>query len=176
MPRLTSSSTPIDYPFCCKHSNQAPITLFKSHQPYINQKIDKYRDLRIEIAKMWQLWWTNIKIVLVVIGTLGSIPPKLRKHLETLERLYKLDVLQKSALLGTAWMLCKVWSVCEVLVATWPTVLKVPNWRAPELDGMKFTGSSGLDQHKKWIALLLDNCLQNNLVPEWMVERKTDCL
>lgn len=39
---------------------------------------DRYRDLRIEIAKMWHLRESNVKIILILIGTLGSKPPDLK--------------------------------------------------------------------------------------------------
>lgn len=48
------------------------------------EKVDKYGDLNTEIAKMWLLRESNIKVIPVLIGALGSIPHDLKnKHLET---------------------------------------------------------------------------------------------
>ena len=69
------------------------------------EKISKYRDLKIEIERLWEKQAT---IVSVVIGSLGAISRDLRKHLRTigLESISQ-SQLQKTVLLETAYILRK---------------------------------------------------------------------
>ena len=69
------------------------------------EKIDKYQDLRIEIAKLWNV---KAKVVPIVIGALGAVTPNLPKHLEAIGVTIKTELLQKAALLGTARLLRRV--------------------------------------------------------------------
>ena len=70
-----------------------------------NEKMNRYADLRLEIARMW-----NIKTIVVpiIIGALGSIPKDIHKFLKLLDIDYDLNILQLSVLLGTANILRKV--------------------------------------------------------------------
>lgn len=43
-------------------------------------KVDKYRDLRTEITKMWQLREQNKKVIPIVFGALDSILPNRKKN------------------------------------------------------------------------------------------------
>ena len=70
------------------------------------EKINNYSELRVEIARVWNM---ETEVVPVVIGALGSIPKNLHYHLESLG--IKVSTLQKSVLLGTANILQKVLSV-----------------------------------------------------------------
>ena len=69
------------------------------------EKISKYKDLKIEIERLWEKQAT---VVPVVIGLLGAIPRDLRKHLRTmgLESISP-SQLQKTVPLRTAHILCK---------------------------------------------------------------------
>ena len=69
------------------------------------EKIDKYQDLAREIRKLWK---TDVKVVPIVVGGLGTIPKKLQKHLSNLGIQISAGLLQKTALLGTARILRKV--------------------------------------------------------------------
>ena len=69
------------------------------------EKIDNYSELRVEIARMWNRETT---VVPIVIGALGSIPKKLKNHLERIGIKPSITTLQKTALLGSANILRKV--------------------------------------------------------------------
>ena len=65
------------------------------------EKISKYQDLKIEIERLWEKQATGVP---VVIGSLGTIPRELRKHLRTigLESISP-SQLQKTALLPSTY-------------------------------------------------------------------------
>ena len=69
------------------------------------EKITKYKDLKIEVERLWEKKTT---VLPVVIGVLGAIPRDLIKYLKTLA-LGKIlpSQLQKTALLDTAHVLRK---------------------------------------------------------------------
>lgn len=67
------------------------------------EKITKYKDLQIEVERLWQ---KKAKVVPVVIGALGAIPKDLEHHLNTLGvDQINTHQLQKAALLGTTHIL-----------------------------------------------------------------------
>ena len=73
----------------------------------VTEKLSKYKDLEIEIERMWGMKTTMIT---VVIGALGLI----KKGLENLEQIpsnIKIRELQKIALLGTSRILRKTLSI-----------------------------------------------------------------
>ena len=78
-------------------------------------KIEKYQLLREEIRKLWKL--KKVTVVPVVIGALGAVSDKFDKHIEKLGTTIRLEVIQKTALLGTARLLTNVLSVmpCELI-------------------------------------------------------------
>ena len=55
---------------------------------------------------MWNI--RSIKVILVVVGTLGSTSKKLKKYIEELGVVINTALLQKTALLGTVRILRKV--------------------------------------------------------------------
>ena len=59
------------------------------------EKIEKYQDLRREIAKLWSI---KTSVVPIVVG----------KHLKTIGVTATVELLQKAALLGAARILRKV--------------------------------------------------------------------
>ena len=65
----------------------------------------KYKSLRIEIKRMWNLKCT---IVPVIIGATGIVTRSLRKNLETVPGKRSIDSLQKTAILGTSHVIRKV--------------------------------------------------------------------
>ena len=69
------------------------------------EKITKYKDLQIEIERLWK---KKARVVPVVIGALGAIPKDLVRHLSTIgvDKITP-HQLQKATLLGTAHILRK---------------------------------------------------------------------
>jgi hypothetical protein len=69
------------------------------------EKILKYKDLTIEIQRMW-----NVKTSLmpVITGATGTITKSLRKYVSTVPRNHDVRELQKTTILGTAHILRKV--------------------------------------------------------------------
>jgi len=59
----------------------------------------KYESLCIEIQRMWDLKCT---IIPVIIGATGILTRSLRKNLEALQGTHSIDLLQKTAILGTS--------------------------------------------------------------------------
>ncbi|KAI5731215.1 hypothetical protein M8J77_006429 [Diaphorina citri] len=69
------------------------------------EKILKYKDLGIEIERMWN---TTVKIIPIVIGALGVVPKSLKENLQSLPGKFSINRIQESALLGTAYIMRKV--------------------------------------------------------------------
>ena len=69
------------------------------------EKIEKYQDLRREVAKLWNIKTTVLPIV---VGALGVVTKNLTRRLKTIGVTTKIELLQKAALLGTARLLRKV--------------------------------------------------------------------
>ena len=58
--------------------------------------MDKYQDLAMEIERLWKVEAT---MILIVIGTLGTIPRGLEENLRILGITTKVELIQKFALL-----------------------------------------------------------------------------
>ena len=69
------------------------------------EKILKYKDLTIEIQRMWNV---KTKVTPVIIGATGTISKSLRKYVSNIPGKHEVKELQKTALLGTAHILRKV--------------------------------------------------------------------
>ena len=69
------------------------------------EKIEKYNDLRRELQKLWKV---KAKVVPIVVGALGTVSKSLTGYLKEIKVSTKIQVIQKSALLGTARILRKV--------------------------------------------------------------------
>ena len=69
------------------------------------EKVSKYRDLEIEIQKMWHLKTT---VMPVVIGALGMLKSKSEDHIKKIPGNPCLQELQKIVLNGTAHLLRRV--------------------------------------------------------------------
>lgn len=68
------------------------------------EKILKYRDLSIEIKRMWHM---EVKIIPVIIGALGATTKSLRKYVHELPGHITQESIQRSAILGTAHIIRK---------------------------------------------------------------------
>ena len=71
------------------------------------EKLSKYKDLEIEVTKMWGM---STETVLVVIGVLGVIKKGLQEHTGKILSFINIIELQKIMLLGTAHILRRVLS------------------------------------------------------------------
>ena len=74
----------------------------------VTEKLSKYKDLEIEIERMWGMKATTIP---VVIGALGLIKKGLEKYTKQIPGNIKISELQKIALLGTSRILRKTLSI-----------------------------------------------------------------
>ena len=70
------------------------------------EKVKKYQDLKKEIRSLWKL--RNVEIVPVVIGVLGNVSSEFDRWMGKLGIIYNVEVMQKTALLGTARIVRKV--------------------------------------------------------------------
>ena len=69
------------------------------------EKILKYKDLTIEIQRMWNV---KTKAIPVIIGATGTISKSFRKYASNIPGNHEVKELQKTAILGTAHILGKV--------------------------------------------------------------------
>ena len=74
----------------------------------VAEKLSKYKDLEIEVTKMWGMKTTTVP---VVIGALGVIKKGIEKHIEKIPGKVNITELQKIALLGSSHILRKVLSI-----------------------------------------------------------------
>ena len=72
------------------------------------EKLSKYKDLEIEITRMWGM---RTEVIPVVIGALGLIKKGMDKFIERIPGSVNLYEVQKIALLGTAHIIRKVLSI-----------------------------------------------------------------
>ena len=69
------------------------------------EKILKYKDLTIEIQRMWKV---KIKVIPVIIGATGTVWKSFRKYVSNIPGKHEVKELQKTAILGTAHILPKI--------------------------------------------------------------------
>jgi hypothetical protein len=69
------------------------------------ERIVKYKDLTVEVQRMWNV---KTKVIPVIIGTTGTITKSFRKYLSNVPGKHEVKELQKTAILGTAHVLWKV--------------------------------------------------------------------
>jgi len=68
-------------------------------------RILKYKDLTIEIQRMWNV---KRKVIPVIIGATGTISKSFRKYVSNIPGKHEVKELHKTAILGTAHILRKV--------------------------------------------------------------------
>ena len=71
-----------------------------------HEKREKYQDLKREIARLWG--HRKVSVIPVVVGMLGCVTKDAEQYLEKIEIKVRTDLIQKTALLGTARILRKV--------------------------------------------------------------------
>jgi len=69
------------------------------------EKILKYKDLTIEIQRMWNV---KTKVIPVITGATGTISKSFRKYVSNIPGKHEVKELRKTAILGTAHTLRKV--------------------------------------------------------------------
>ena len=69
------------------------------------EKILKYKDLTLEIQRMWDV---KTKVIPVITGSTGTISKSFRKYVNNIPANHEVKELQKTAILGTAHILLKV--------------------------------------------------------------------
>ena len=72
------------------------------------EKIEKYENLKEEIERIWKM---KAMVIPVVIGALGAVSRNFDGHIGRLQVRVPVEVIQKTALLGTARILRKVMSL-----------------------------------------------------------------
>ena len=72
------------------------------------EKLSKYKDLEIEIGRMWN---TKTIVIPLVIGSLGIIRKGMKRYVEQLPGKIMIEELQKIVLLGTAHILRRTLSI-----------------------------------------------------------------
>ena len=74
------------------------------------EKVQKYQlSFKVEIAKVWYM--RKVIVVPVVIGALGAVSVNFKEYMKRIGVKVSLEVIQKTALLGTAKILRKVLSL-----------------------------------------------------------------
>jgi len=69
------------------------------------QKILKYKDLTIEIQRMWN---AKTRVIPVIMDATGTISKSIRKYVSNIPGNHEVKELQKTAILGTVHILRKV--------------------------------------------------------------------
>ena len=80
----------------------------------VNEKLSKYKDLEIEIERMWGM---KAKTIPVVIGALGLVKKGMEKFTQQIPGNIKIQELQKITLLGTSHILRKALSINDRLLS-----------------------------------------------------------
>ena len=62
------------------------------------EEILKYKDLTIEIQRMWNV---KTKVIPIIIGATGTISKSFRKYMSNIPGNHEVKKLQKTAMLGT---------------------------------------------------------------------------
>jgi hypothetical protein len=65
----------------------------------------KYKDLAIEIQRIWNV---KTRVIPVIIGATGTLSKSFRKYVSSIPGNHEVRELQKTAILGTAHILRKV--------------------------------------------------------------------
>jgi hypothetical protein len=69
------------------------------------EKILKYKDLTIEMQRMWNV---KTRVIPVITGATGTISKSFRKYVSSIPGNHEVRELQKTAILGTAYILRRV--------------------------------------------------------------------
>ena len=64
------------------------------------EKLEKYQLLKYEIKKVWRM--RKVNVVPVIIGVLGAISVNFKEYMKRIGGNVRLEIIQKTAFLGTA--------------------------------------------------------------------------
>ena len=67
------------------------------------EKIDKYKPIKDEIARLWEM--QKVTIIPIVVGALGAITNRFGKFMQEIGIDIRIENVQKTALLGTVRLL-----------------------------------------------------------------------
>ena len=70
-----------------------------------NEKIDKYLNLARELRKLWNM---RVTVIPGEVGSLGTVPKELKRRLEELEIIGRINTIETTALLRTVRKLKRV--------------------------------------------------------------------
>ena len=73
------------------------------------EKLEKYQMLKEEVQRLWKM--KSVTVLPVVIGALGAVSQRFAGYVNKVGANIKLEIVQKTALLGTARLLRKVLSL-----------------------------------------------------------------
>ena len=79
------------------------------------KKVEKYQDLKAEIANMWDM--KRATVITLVVGTLRVVSTKLVRWIEKIGIEVRVKHLQKSALLGTVRIENGTYAIKEIKLA-----------------------------------------------------------
>jgi hypothetical protein len=91
--------------FCNHHCDSDKLNENEEHPYNTNNIILKYKDLTIEIQRMWNV---KTRATPAIIGATGTISKSFRKYVRSIPGNHEVRELQKTAILGTAHILRKV--------------------------------------------------------------------
>ena len=85
-------------------------------------KMEKYQDLGRELQKIWNV---KVKIILLVVGSLGAIPKQVGSRLKQIGISVGTAQVQKTFLFGTARILRKILEVsgCDLISTVFSSML-----------------------------------------------------
>ena len=72
------------------------------------EKIEKYQDLARKLRKLWNM---KVKVIPIIIGTLGTTPRQVKKRLEVIGVETSVKELQKTVIIHSARILRKVLAI-----------------------------------------------------------------
>ena len=98
-----------------------------------SEKIDKYLDLARELKELYNM---KLTMVPVIVGVPGTVPKGLEKRMEEQEIRGKVEIVQITALLRSAWILRRV-------LETWKDLL------SPKLQGKTIKGKTTTETSKQ---------------------------
>ena len=73
------------------------------------EKLEKYQMLKEEVRRLWKM--KTVTVLPIVIGALGAVSQRFTGYVNKVGANIRLEIMQKTALLGTARLLRKVLSL-----------------------------------------------------------------